>query len=443
MCDTFVALPTHTADASVLFAKNSDRCPNEPQQVLRTFPVDYPEDARLECTYITIAQARHTNACLLCKPSWMWGCEMGANEYGLHIGNEAVFTREPVQKEGGLTGMDLVRLALERCMYAREAADLIIAMLMRYGQGGDCGYDKPFYYHNSFLIADARSAYVLETAGEFWALKRVNGYYALSNALTIENDFDEIHAGAIDYAIAKRRCRDRADFSFARCFSDPVKTRAACAQQRRAQGLLALEKGGLTTRDMMTLLRSHNENARPFSRGSCADICMHAGANAGASQTTGSLIGKISQGYATEFVTGMSSPCLAVFKPYWLSADTTQLVFPLYAARASRESWLWRENLPRDVRAGRIDEDALGDYLARRDSLEARFFAQSEQLHASRAVPSVVTDVARRAVSDEIALLESVMGRHRPKAAPRGGLFYRLWWKKRDALLGKKRPEEA
>ena len=143
MCDTFVAMPTHTADASVLFAKNSDRCPNEPQQVLRTFPVDYPEDARLECTYITIAQARHTNACLLCKPSWMWGCEMGANEYGLHIGNEAVFTREPVQKEGGLTGMDLVRLALERCMYAREAADLIITMLMRYGQGGDCGYDKP------------------------------------------------------------------------------------------------------------------------------------------------------------------------------------------------------------------------------------------------------------------------------------------------------------
>ena len=95
------------------------------------------------------------------------------------------------------------------------------------------------------------------------------------------------------------------------------------------------------------------------------------------------------------------------------------------------------------MRAGRIDEDALGDYLARRDSLEARFFAQSEQLHASHAVSSVVTDVARRAVCDEIALLESVMGRRRQKAAPRGSLFYRLWWKKRDALLGKKRPEEA
>lgn len=443
MCDTLVALGTHTADASVLFAKNSDRSPNEPQQLIRTFAVDYPEDATLECTYITIAQARHTNACLLCKPSWIWGCEMGANEFGLHIGNEAVFTREPVDKQGGLTGMDLVRLALERTQTAREAADLIVSLIIRYGQGGDCGYEKPFYYHNSFLLADAKEAYVLETAGQYWALKRVRDVYALSNCLTIENDYDEIHAGAIEHAIEKRWCKSRETFSFAACFSDPLRTRVAQAQRRRALAMQTLNRGGLTTRDMISALRAHQDVSRPFARGSAADVCMHAGARPGASHTTGSLVSKISKDMSTEFITGMSTPCLAVFKPYWMQADTTQLVFPLYAARAARESWIWREQLHRCVLRGELSEETLEEYRTRRDALEARFFAQSEQLHASRAAAPVLSAIAKRAVEDEIALLESILSQRRDKGHRRGNWLFRLYWRRHDALLGAKRPEES
>src|SRR5690554_6713593 len=97
---------------------------------------------------------------------------MGCNEFGLNIGNEAVFTKEPYRKKG-LLGMDMLRIALERCKTSVEALQLLIDLLGRYGQGGNCGFQKRFTYHNSFLIADKNSAYVLETAGEYWAAKKV------------------------------------------------------------------------------------------------------------------------------------------------------------------------------------------------------------------------------------------------------------------------------
>lgn len=64
---------------------------------------------RLQCTYIEIPQVEQTHAVVLSKPAWMWGAEMGANDQGVCIGNEAVWTREPVAPGEALLGMDLVR----------------------------------------------------------------------------------------------------------------------------------------------------------------------------------------------------------------------------------------------------------------------------------------------------------------------------------------------
>ena len=97
MCDTMVAVGNSTANGEVLFAKNSDREPNEAHEILYIPAARHFPGEEASCTYINIPQVEETYAVLIAKPFWIWGAEMGANEHGLVIGNEAVFTRGGVR----------------------------------------------------------------------------------------------------------------------------------------------------------------------------------------------------------------------------------------------------------------------------------------------------------------------------------------------------------
>jgi dipeptidase len=88
---------------------------------------------------MSVPEAAPRAEVVLSRPAWMWGAEMGVNEHGVAIGNEAVFTRLPVA-ERGLLGMDLVRLALERARSADDALELVTYALARHGQGGSAGH---------------------------------------------------------------------------------------------------------------------------------------------------------------------------------------------------------------------------------------------------------------------------------------------------------------
>ena len=88
--------------------------------------------------------------------------------------------------------MDLVRLVLERCERAADGVDLIARLLREVGQGGSGhpGVHRPYW--SSFLLADPREGFVVETSGNDMAVEAVTGTRATSNRTTIPA-FDAVH----------------------------------------------------------------------------------------------------------------------------------------------------------------------------------------------------------------------------------------------------------
>ena len=188
-------------------------------QVVRFARGEYGEGSVLKCQYIEIPQSRKTHAVILSRPAWLWGAEMGANEHGVCIGNEAVHSRLSRECDDGvsrLLGMDLVRLGLERGATAKEALDVMTILLEKFGQGGSCEEGGDWCYENGFLICDASEAYVLETAGvHYWAAERVapGKRRNISNGLSIRAP-SSTHPKLKDVCLSKKWWDGQADFDW-------------------------------------------------------------------------------------------------------------------------------------------------------------------------------------------------------------------------------------
>ncbi|KAK3922931.1 Secernin-3, partial [Frankliniella fusca] len=213
------------------------------------------------CTYIEIDQAEKTFPVILSKPSWMWGAEMGANDQGLCIGNEAVwsFFEKPEDKEEKLLGMDFVRLGLERGASAKEAITIITELLEKHGQGGPCSDTDPeLTYFNSYIIADKKEAWVLETVGKLWVAEKIeSGFRNISNALSIGTKIDLKCADLYDVAKSEGLWDGKTAFNFKKIFGDDG---TSYREKLGSQLLKDLTKTkSFTIHDMFSILR--NEKA--------------------------------------------------------------------------------------------------------------------------------------------------------------------------------------
>ena len=300
MCDTFVALSDVTKNGDLIFGKNSDRPQGEIQEAVVIQAKKHSSFERLKCTYITIEQVEKTFAVILSKPRWMWGAEMGANECGVVIGNEAVWTVEPY-KTTGLLGMDLVRLALERGETALSAMRVITSLLEQYGQGGNCAEHFSMNYHNSFILADKSEAWVLETAGSYWVAERVQrGTRSISNNLSIRNKGDIRHPDVVQYAVNRGWCTGEDNFDFARIFSEGGFSESLSPNSRegRVRQLCKLNEGKFSLETAQSILREHKGN-----------ICMH-----GEFESAGSQISSLSQEGCSHWFIEKPFPCQQDYK---------------------------------------------------------------------------------------------------------------------------------
>ena len=441
MCDTIAATGTATADGITLFGKNSDREPNEAQNLCHIPGQKHDLGASVKCTYISIPQVAKTNAVLLSKPFWMWGAEMGVNEHGLAIGNEAVFTRVPYEKGPALTGMDLLRLALERAATAQAAVHIITDLIQTFGQGGNCSYRHKLFYHNSFLLADPESVWVLESAGRHWAAKRVDGFYAISNKITLETSWDIASDDLVHFAAQKGWCRSAEDFSFARCYSDYLYTKFSSSKHRRARAMARLNvlQGRLRVADFFAILRDHG-NASPDSF--CPDrgliqsqICNHAGwGPVRVSQTTGSLVSRLVPDFSTHFITGTAAPCTSLFKPIWVDTPMVQDKLPAGEAFDSKSLFWKHEMLHRLVL--KDYQKSMRFITPRRDKLESDLLKQALSVSKSdqteqQSVACQAFEKARNLDNELRVALKSL-----PVAKPPGFLYSHAWhkWNKAAGL---------
>ncbi len=329
-CDTLVATATGTADRSVIFAKNSDRLADECQH-LRIFPArDWDKDATVRTQYVTMPQARHTHRVLGSQPFWLWGFEHGINERGVVIGNEAIWTKAPRQQVG-LLGMDLIRLGLERGATAREALDVMTALLEKHGQGGSPRHNDPkaACYDSSFILADPTEAWVLETSGREWVARRVQGVYSISNAPCVAGDFD----------LASAALRERKGLDFARDLGEYTEHPQTSGKTRcqRSRQLLQDRTGKIGVADMMAMLRDHggaDEKKKPADFG--PTLCVHPGTG----QTAASMVAHLHKDGVIAWCS-LVTPCISIFLPFFVDATVPDVLAQGGATFAATSPW-WR-----------------------------------------------------------------------------------------------------
>ena len=434
MCDTMAARAAATVTGGTLFAKNSDRERNEAQYLQLLPAQSYGRGAVVRCTYIAIPQAARTHAVLLSRPFWIWGAEMGANEHGVVIGNEAVHPRALPQRQRSLIGMDLLRFGLERGATAAEAVDVITGLLEQHGQGGSCGHMAARFYDNSFIVADRDEVFVLETIGRRWAVERAGLTRAISNTYTIATP-TRASADLEAYARAEGWWGGNSfDFAAAVTRLDNPGLPGALARRGRSTLRLGREAGKLDPARMMAALRDHGADGLDGTFHP-ADIngptvCMHAADGKRGGQSVGSLVSDLRQTGSLHWLTGTSAPCTSIFKPVFV-ADGLPDQGAIPGDGFDGETLWWRHEMLH--RALLTDYPAaMAEIAPERDALEGRFIARMEPLIATpgAARGTAVAQCWREAAAAEAGWLKRIVGRATPRRS------YLTAWKRHDRLAG-------
>jgi len=417
MCDTFVALRDATANGSVLLAKSADTEINEAQHVLKLPRQEYPEGAMLRLTHLVIPQARTTHEVLLDKSFWLYGGEIGVNEHGVAIGNEAVFSNLKSDKDGVIL-IDLLRLMLERTQNRHEAVNLTAHLLEAFGQGGNCELRGNSHFDGSFIVSDKDGAVVLETAGKEWAAKEIEGFASISNGYTIGGDWNRCSL--------KSGNGTKPDFGALVGDEEKARCTGARERQRASHDFLAKHADKIGVRTMADLLRYTDEaDYEPMKGERPTRICMHAAPYEYRFwQATGALIADTRGADVMAWLTATSGTDVSIFKPAFFGVDLPDFG-PMPRESYTPGAYWWRHEF--------LHRRAMADYKglmpqirADFEALEDRFFAESESVRKDclRSKAEFVAACWRRAEEAETQWIKRLEARNHFIENP----AYRAMW---------------
>ncbi len=446
MCDTWVALQDATSAGQVLLGKNSDRPLFDAQPLILSARQTWPPGSMLQLEYCEVPQVEVTYATLGSSPYWCWGYEEGINEHSVVIGNEAIptktFRRAAAQyKQGeaaalGLLGMDLVRLALERSRTARQAVEVLGALVELYGQFGSAVPTKTHDlggYDNSFLVADGGEAWIVEAVGRRWLARRIQqGTASISNQPTIRTAWDLGSADVVEYAVEMGwwPAELEREFDFARAYiDDRVPRQVSQLRLMRSRQLLVEQLGQITPQWMKRIARDHYEDT--FLQGPYFDaadpdfhsLCMHSSAaNFTWGNTASSCVAVLprTENELPVFWWTPGPPCNGCYVPFFVHGSKLpdivtnpgsfgkRIVAPAVAGEdtfaAHSYWWLFRELMDRVK--GHPVNSLPGLYPVRNQLVRARFDALEQEFEAE--TPSVVRQAlavdqltTRAAIMDE------------------------------------------
>lgn len=335
MCDSFVALAPATLNHTVILGKSADCQVNEAHALVR-FPgrKHIPGEA-FKATHLVVPQVAETYEVILGKSFWTWGAEIGINEHGVAIGNEAVFTTlQKEEKSEGLMVIDMLRLGLERGKTAREAVGAITSALEQIGQGGNCELAGNSHFDGSFLIADPTEAWILETAGRQWVAKKLtDSIGSISNVLSIGDDWD--------ISSLKERV------NWASAYGEPEIVPHIGSRERKACSYngLAASKGNITVRTAFDVLRQHGEGYHPAVGEVHQNICVHAGAPQYRQwQAVGAMVAEMSDDGVIGWFTATSGTCVSIFKPVFPGVELPN-IGPLPNEQVDPRALWWKHEL--------------------------------------------------------------------------------------------------
>ncbi len=383
-CDTLAVCAQFSANGRNLFGKNSDRPVGEAQPLVFIPGGRHAPGEMKKCTYIEIDEAPETYAVLGSQPYWIWGFEIGVNEHGLVIGNEAQGSRNAKESKVGLLGMDLLRLGLERAKTARQAMDVITGLLTQYGQDANASQLFERKYENSYLLMDREEIWILETAGREWAAKQVRDMWAISNCYSIRRDMDLCSPGLREKALAEGWISADEPFDFAKAYTLPAVRQAyAVPRYQRMTDMLA-EKTEHSFATVLGILRDHFENTPMAPRfgptaGTLYSICMHPQTKDD-SKTAAALMVTYDEALGLSMRHAFATPCLSAFMPVYFTGYLPACM--QVGSECYREDSMWWQ-LERLNTAVSMDEQRFGDPVRKAlAGLEAQLEEETAVLEA-------------------------------------------------------------